>query len=97
RTTPLKKTAAAILMMLGLALAGFGSAGYAARSGATAARDLTTATSSLCTRAHPCPNPGCTESLHGSDDCLNTTPQETSPPTTSGRSTTTAATTTAVL
>ena len=35
-----------------------------------------TTTGPQCTRAHPCPNPGC-EPAHGPGDCFNTTPQET--------------------
>ena len=63
-----------MFLLAGLALAGFGGAGLAARNG-TANVGTTTgvATTSSCTKAHPCSNPACTQGAHGPGDCTNAT------------------------
>ena len=65
-----------MFLLAGLALAGFGGAGLAARTGTA---DVVTTTSS-CTKAHPCSNPACGDAGHGAGDCTDPATTSTSPP-----------------
>lgn len=75
--------AAAVLLTAGLALAGFVGAGLAA--GSRAADPGAATTTTMCTKAHPCTNPGCSAASHGPGDCLNGT-TDSVPATTTGSS-----------
>ena len=76
--------AAAVPLTVGLALAGFVGAGFAARSGsADPGTTAQGAPSTMCAKSHPCSNPGCREDGHGPADCrmTATVPTTTTAPT----------------
>jgi len=88
------KTTAALLITIGLAFAGFGSAGFAARAD-TGAATTTTEAASPCTRDHPCADPGCSVSGYSPGDCFTQTTETATTPTTETTTATTETTTTA--
>jgi hypothetical protein len=88
------KTTAALFITIGLAFAGFGSAGYAARAD-TGTSTATTTAGSPCTRDHPCPDPGCSVTGFGPGDCFTQATETATTPTTETATTETATTETA--
>lgn len=82
RRRRLLNRAAVMVLMAGLALAGFGGAGLAAGSGGASAGTTTGMATGSCTKAHPCSNPGCSGGGHGAGDCKDATTTSTMPTTT---------------